>query len=281
MPRLAAAELRGKTLRERAAAPDLVPAGDNLYPATIGGASVTGVGVAGAGVTGIDVTGAGDVNGVGAGMVDLTGPLPGANALGEGFGWVLVELAPDGIVVVDQGGTIVLANRRVEDLFGYARDALVGRRVEQLMPRRFRGAHLGHRHTYEADPGVRPMGTGREIWGCHADGTDFPVDVSLSPVMSGTGQRTVAVIRDGSRLHAAEQAARELLALQDAVANAVRLSDSAAQQIHLATLRLTGLMGTADGAEADAISRSLGDLQSALDHILHAAFSMKDPPTQM
>ncbi len=223
----------------------------------------------------------GDVNGVEAGVVDLTGPVPGAKELGDGFGWVVVELAPDGILVVDQGGTIVLANRRVEDLFGYARDALVGRRVEHLMPRRFRSAHLGHRHIYEADPRVRPMGTGGDIWGCHADGTDFPVDVSLSTVVSGIGQRTVAVIRDGARLHAAEQAARELLALQDSVANAVRLSDSAAQQIHLAALRLTGLMGKAGFADAEAINRSLGDMQSALDHILHAAFSMKDPPTQM
>lgn len=223
----------------------------------------------------------GDVNGVEDEIVDLAGPLPGAKALGDGFGWVVVELAPDGILVVDQGGTIVLANRRVEDLFGYARDALVGRRVEQLMPRSFRSAHVGHRHLYEADPRVRPMGRGMEIWGCHADGTDFPVDVSLSPVISGAGQRTVAVIRDGSRLHAAEQAARELLALQDAVANATRLSDSAVQQIHLATLRLTGLMGNVDFADAEAIGRSLGDLQSALDHILDAAFSMKGPPTEM
>ena len=74
----------------------------------------------------------GDVNGVEAEVVDLTGPLPGAKALGDGFGWVVVELAPDGILVVDQGGTIVLANRRVEDLFGYARDALVGHFAEEL-----------------------------------------------------------------------------------------------------------------------------------------------------
>lgn len=120
--------------------------------------------------------------------------------LGAGFAWVIVELAPDGILVSDDDGEIVMANRRVEDLFGYDRDALVGLHVENLLPVRSRAVHRVHRARYTEAPRTRPMGAGLELWALRADGTEFPAEISLSVVASDHGPVTVAVIRELQQL---------------------------------------------------------------------------------
>ena len=200
---------------------------------------------------------------------------PAASELGDWFGWAIVELAPDGIMVMNEVGRILLANRRVEALFGYDREDLIGRRVELLVPERFRHVHLGHRLDYEAEPRPRPMGTGKEIWARRVDGSEFPVDISLSPVALSSGVRTIAVIRDGSRLHAAEEAAQKLLHLEARVRAATDLTNEAVQELHVAALRLTGLIGNT--GHRDKIVLALGDLQSALTHIISAAFTTTHP----
>ncbi len=119
-----------------------------------------------------------------------------SKALGAGFAWVIVELAPDGILVSDDDGEIVMANRRVEDLFGYDRDALLGLRVENLLPVRLRAVHRVHRTRYAQAPRTRPMGAGIELLALHADGTEFPVEISLSAVAADHGPVTVVVVRE-------------------------------------------------------------------------------------
>jgi len=109
-----------------------------------------------------------------------------------------LDAAPDGIVIVGTDGRIRRANEEVERLFGYEATELEGEPVETLIPERYREEHVDHRESYTADPERRPMGTGRELYGRRKDGTEFPVDVSLSPMEIADHAEIVATIRDAS-----------------------------------------------------------------------------------
>ena len=117
----------------------------------------------------------------------------------------LLEAAPDAMVIVDEGGKIILINAQTEEMFGYSRDELVGRSLEVLVPERFRGHHPEHRAEYVAHPRVRPMGAGLELAGRRRDGTEVEVDIRLSPIEVGGRALISASIRDVSRQKAQEQ----------------------------------------------------------------------------
>src|SRR5579863_9523436 len=108
----------------------------------------------------------------------------------------LFEFLPDAIVVTDSDGRIAQVNHRVEKFFGYTRAELVGLPVETLIPERFRTAHPNHRKNFAAQPSVRPMGIGLELYGRRKDATEFPVDIMLSPVETSEGRVIISVIRD-------------------------------------------------------------------------------------
>jgi PAS domain S-box-containing protein len=110
----------------------------------------------------------------------------------------ILEAAPDAMLVVDELGRIVLVNSRAEHLFGFQRSAILGERVETLIPSRLRNAHLHARDEYQRAPRVRPMGAGLLLFGLRADGTEFPVEISLSPVQTPQGSLVIAAIRDVS-----------------------------------------------------------------------------------
>ncbi|MDQ3365688.1 MAG: PAS domain S-box protein [Myxococcota bacterium] len=140
----------------------------------------------------------------------------------------LVDAAPDGIVVVDRG-SIVLVNEQAERMFDYPRAALVGQRIETLIPDRFRPRHPGHVESYTAGPRTRPMGSGLELFGRRRDGTEFPVEISLSPIRTSTGTLVSAAIRDVSDRKRIEGEARRanafLLSAVDSIQDAFVLYD--------------------------------------------------------
>lgn len=131
-------------------------------------------------------------------MVTSTDFLLTAKELGIPVAWVIVDLAPDGVLVIDGDGRILLANRGVEELFGYNHRALVGMPVECLLPTRLRHAHEAHRARYSLAPSLRRMGSGLQLVGEHADGSEFPIDVSLSPAATDKEVVTVVAIRSRS-----------------------------------------------------------------------------------
>lgn len=133
----------------------------------------------------------------------------GALRRSEALSRAFLESASESIVAVDAGGLIVLVNARTETMFGYPRDELIGQPVELLIPTRLRERHVGHRAAYMAAPRVRSMGQGLDLSGRKKDGTEFPVEVSLSYVQTEEGIRTIAFIIDISERVAFQRAARQ------------------------------------------------------------------------
>lgn len=124
----------------------------------------------------------------------------------------IIEAAPNGVVIVDDSGSIVLVNQELERMFGYSRSDLIGRPIEALIPERFRGAHVQMRAGYLARPERRPMGAGRELFARRSDGTEFPVEIGLKGMMGVQGKMAIASVVDVSARHEAEVTARNIVA---------------------------------------------------------------------
>ena len=118
----------------------------------------------------------------------------------------VLEAVPDAFVLVDNSGRIALVNSEAERLFGYGRDELLGELVEQLVPARYHKDHPGHRGTYFDDPRTRPMGIGLELSGRRKDGSEFPVEISLSPLSIDNAMLAIAAIRDVTARKQTEEA---------------------------------------------------------------------------
>ncbi|MGH7751973.1 MAG: PAS domain S-box protein, partial [Gemmatimonadales bacterium] len=120
-----------------------------------------------------------------------------------------LESASESIVIADAAGRILQANAKTEQMFGYPRAELIGQPVELLVPTRLRQAHVVHRAAYKAAPRVRSMGQGLDLAGLKKDGSEFPVEVSLSYVRTDEGLRTIAFVIDISERVAFQRAARQ------------------------------------------------------------------------
>src|SRR5436305_5133119 len=131
----------------------------------------------------------------------------------------LLDAAPDAMVVVDRNGTIMLVNAQTEHMFGYAREELLGRCVDVLVPETGRERHAAYRGAYFADPRPRPMGAGRQLSALRRDGSVFPADISLASVDTDDGPLVVAAVRDVTERLAAEadRERLEALAVQERV----------------------------------------------------------------
>lgn len=127
----------------------------------------------------------------------------------------VLDSAPDAMVIADASGAIIFANRQVTALFGYGPEELAGRNVESLMPERFRARHVGHRRLFSSEFRTRPMGSGLELFALRRDGSEFPVEISLSPIVDSGRNLVVAAIRDVTERQAAQRELRQ--AREDAV----------------------------------------------------------------
>jgi PAS domain S-box-containing protein len=138
----------------------------------------------------------------------------------------VLDDAPDAMIIIDEFGTIWFANRQVSALFGYARDEIIGESIEKLMPERFRDEHIGHRGQFLGNIRVRSMGAGLDLIGQRRDGTEFPLEISLSPVEDVGRTLVAAAIRDVSERKHVEA---ELLVARDAIEALRELADRANQ----------------------------------------------------
>jgi two-component system, sensor histidine kinase len=135
-----------------------------------------------------------------------------------------LDAAPDAMIIIDRQGAIRFANRQLSALFGYEHDEVIGKAIELLMPDRFRAQHVTHRHEYMKALTVRAMGSGLDLYARRRDGTEFPVEISLSPIRDGDQDLVAAAIRDTTdRI----RARMELVAAREAAERAREVADQA------------------------------------------------------
>ena len=116
-----------------------------------------------------------------------------------------LDISPDALVIVNAAGTIMIANGQAESVFGYPREELLGQPLEMLLPQRFRETHIAHREHYFTTPRTRPMGIGLQLFGRRKDGTEFPVDISLRPLLLDDMPHVIGAIRDVTEQRFAER----------------------------------------------------------------------------
>jgi PAS domain S-box-containing protein len=185
----------------------------------------------------------------------------------------ILDSMPDAIIMANAAGRIVLANRQAERLFGYAHGALRGKVLEQLMPARFRGVHMAHRAGFAAQPLVRPMGNGRDLYGLRSDGAEFPVEISLSPIQTEEGTLVMSAIRDISERKQFEQALQEKnVELAKAVAAKDRFLTGMSHELRTPLNAIIGFTGTMlmklPGPINDEQNKQLRMVQSSARHLL-------------
>ncbi|NQV55607.1 MAG: PAS domain S-box protein, partial [Rhodospirillales bacterium] len=148
---------------------------------------------------------------------DITGQVLALSEMerGEEEFRALLDSAPDSMVITDADGAIVHINGQTEAMFGYDRDELLGKPIEELVPERFRNRHIGHHANFISEPTIRSMGTGTELFGRSKDGREIPVEISLSAIRTSKRRLVAAAVRDITDRKRDEERTRALIAEKD------------------------------------------------------------------
>ncbi|MBO0736973.1 MAG: PAS domain S-box protein [Alphaproteobacteria bacterium] len=170
---------------------------------------------------------------------------------------LVVEAAPNAMVMINQAGEIVMVNAQTEQVFGYSRAELLGRPVEMLVPERFRQHHPGLREAFFTDLRARPMGAGRDLYGRRKDGSEFPVEIGLNPIETDEGTMVLSAIIDISERKASEAALRR---------SQIRLQELQSELLHVS--RLTA-MGQVTAMVAHELNQPLTAISNYMEAIAH------------
>ena len=193
----------------------------------------------------------------------------------------LIEAAPDAVIVTDRAGRILFANGQTERLFGYSRGELLDQPIEMLVPERSRAQHPGHRERFMEDPHLRPMGHGLDLFGRRKDGTEFPVEISLSPIKSDVGTIVMSAVRDiTDRKRLEENIRRQNQALEEQnekIQQASRMkSEFLANMSHELRTPLNSIIGFSElmfdgrvGPMAPQHREFVGDILTSARHLLN------------
>jgi PAS domain S-box-containing protein len=188
------------------------------------------------------------------------------------FARALIEASPDGLLLVDSDGIIVLANPVAVKMFGTTHDELVGSSVDQLVPTEFRREHARHRASYTAHAAIRPMGTGLQLFAQGADSTMFPVEISLSPLTTEGHQYTIATVRDVTDRR---QSATDMAMLQDRERIARDLHDMVIQRLFAAGMGLQAVQSRAESpVVAERIASTINELDDTIRELRSAIFRL-------
>jgi PAS domain S-box-containing protein len=202
----------------------------------------------------------------------------GTDPLSDAVAGEIVALAPNGIVLVDPDGNVVLANRQAEEMFGYDAAELLGRPIEALVPPELRHGHEAHRQGYAADPRTRPMGSGLDLRAARRDGSTFPVEIALSPIDVDGRRHVVAIVRDITDRRQAErqlQAARaELSVLEDRERIARDLHDTVIQRLFAAGMSLQAAAAQSSPEVQHRVGGVVDELDTTIREIRQAIFRL-------
>ena len=194
--------------------------------------------------------------------------------------WLLemVEAMPDGVVIVDQLGAMMLVNREMERLLGYSRDEMLGNSVEVLLPEELRSVHVEHRVAYQEAPHRRAMGRGLQLVARRADGSLFPVEISLAPAQLAGQRVVIATVRDvtvNRQADAELEAARQRVMLAEDHERIARdLHDTVIQRLFAAGLSLQSVLPVVPDVAKVKIERIIDDQDDAIRELRTAIFGL-------
>ena len=183
---------------------------------------------------------------------------------------LVVEAAPNAMIMVNPEGRITLVNTQAEAVFGYAREELVGHPIEMLVPERFRSHHMGYRHGYSSDARARPMGAGRELFGRRKDGSEVPIEIGLNPIQTSEGLFGLASIIDITERKQAElEAARQRNELAH-LSRVTMLGELSGSLAHELNLPLSAILFNAQAAQRLLVhgDADLAEVQEILSEIV-------------